>query len=65
MHTSEMPETFRMGKCLCVALAQATVGIIAMLLLLVLASPDRANWCVHTSPDICQLRPDVDCVQEQ
>lgn len=44
VHTSEMPETFRMGKCLCVALAQATVGIISMILLLVLASPERANW---------------------
>jgi H+-transporting ATPase len=44
VHTSPMPELWNMTKCICMASALAVVGIAASVLMLVLASVDRANW---------------------
>lgn len=42
--TSNRPEMFHMSKLFAVSVAQSIVGVIALILLLLLASPDKLNW---------------------
>ena len=44
MHSSDVPETANITKCLAVATAISINGIGAMVLLLALADPTKLNW---------------------
>jgi hypothetical protein len=44
VHSSDMPQTWNMTKCLVVAACTAAVGIAGSVLLLYLSLPSRVNW---------------------
>ena len=44
MHSSDVPETANITKCLAVAGAISSVGVGALVLLLALADPTKINW---------------------
>lgn len=49
VHTSDRPEMFHMSKLIAVSVAQSIVGTVALVLLLLLASPSHINWCVSST----------------
>lgn len=44
VHSSDIPETFNMTKCLAVALAIGSIGVGTLVLLLLLADPTSLNF---------------------
>jgi hypothetical protein len=59
VHSSDVPETFNMTKCLAVAFAIGSIGVGTLILLLLLADPTSLNFW-H-----CEERPRVALIRQQ